>query len=303
MKTKHLLATLSIAFLSTLVWKIVKNPLNSPILTNNKTFSVLTGWENADLKPSFLAFRNSCKLFLKQHPERNVGNGHFSLKAKDWQPICQAAKYVNTYSKQHIRAFFQAWFKPVPVIGNKPTQGTFTGYYAATVEGSHVKTDQFTIPVHNNDKNSAPLAWVASNKDLRTLITEGSAVIHFSDNSTKAIEYVKGSSAHAIFQETDDKKFHGAQDVTLTPGYSMAVDRQWIPLGTPLWLSTDIRQDFSKKAQPFNRLMIAQDIGSAIRGAVRGDMYWGPGHVATKIASNIKNKGSYWLLLPKTAGH
>ena len=81
----------------------------------------------------------------------------------------------------------------------------------------------------------------------------------------------------------------------------MAIDRQWIPLGTPLWLMTDVRQDFSKKAQPFKRLMIAQDIGSAIRGAVRGDMYWGPGHQATKIASNIKNQGSYWLLLPRTA--
>lgn len=300
MKTKHILATLSIAFLSTLAWKIAQNLPGSPVMMNNKAFSVLAGWEHADLKPSFLAFRNSCKLFLKQDPNREVGNGHFSLKAKDWQPICHAAKYVNTYSRQHIRAFFQSWFKPVAITGDKPAQGTFTGYYAATIEGSPIKTDQYAIPVNNIDENGAPLAWVASKKDLSTLIMEGSAVIHFSDKSAKAVEYIKGKNTNAIFKETDDKKFHGAQDVTLTPGYSMAVDRQWVPLGTPLWLSTDIREDFSKQAQPFNRLMIAQDIGSAIKGAVRGDMYWGPGKLATKIASNIKNKGSYWLLLPKT---
>lgn len=301
MKIKHIVATLSITFLSTLAWNVWQYQPAFPVMMNNKAFSVLAGWENADLKPSLLAFRNSCKLFLKQNPEQSVGNSRFSLKAKDWQPICRAAKYVNTYSKYHVRAFFQAWFKPVAVTGSTPTNGTFTGYYAATVEGSRSKTDKYTIPVHNIDKYGSYLAWVASDKDLRTLITEGSAVMHFTDGSSKAIEYIKGSGSTALFQETDDKQFHGAQDVTLTPGYSMAVDRQWVPLGTPLWLTTDIRQDFSKKAQPFNRLMIAQDIGSAIRGAVRGDMYWGPGHQATKIASNIRNQGSYWLLLPKTA--
>lgn len=301
MKIKNIITGLCITFLSTFVWKIWQNQPSRPILMNKEDFSVLSGWEHADLKLSFLAFRNSCKLFLKQNPEQNVGNSRFRLKAKDWHPICHAAKYVNTYSKYHLRAFFQAWFKPVAVTGDKPASGTFTGYYAASVEGSPTKTDKYTFPVINHTKNDLTLAWVGSQKDLRTLITEGSAVIHFTDGTTKAIEYIKGSGSSASFQETNDKQFHGAQDVTLTPGYSMAIDRQWIPLGTPLWLMTDVRQDFSKKAQPFKRLMIAQDIGSAIRGAVRGDMYWGPGRQATKIASNIKNQGSYWLLLPRTA--
>lgn len=270
-------------------------------LPNNKTFAVLSGWQNADLKPSLLAFRNSCKLFLKQNPEQNVGNARFSLKAKDWQPLCSAAMTVNTYSKHSIRAFFQTWFKPVAVAGKTPTQGTFTGYYAATIAGSRTKTTKYRMPLYSYDKKGAPIAWVASSKEVSTLVMEGSAMIQLDNGSHLAIEYVKGGRSHPIFQETEDREFHGAQDVALTPGYSMAIDRQWIPLGTPLWLTTEVRQDFSKKAEPFNRLMIAQDIGNAIRGAVRGDMYWGPGSKATKIASNIKNQGSYWLLLPKTA--
>ena len=301
MKIKHIAATLSLTILSTVAWKIWHTTPDVMVLPNNKAFAVLSGWENADLKPSLLAFRNSCKLFLKQDPEQNVGNTRFSLKAKDWQPLCGAAMKVNAYSKYSIRAFFQTWFKPVAVNGKAPSQGTFTGYYAATIEGSRSKTSKYSIPLHDHAKKDAPIAWVASSKDLSTLVMEGSAMIQLDNGSHMAIEYVKGSASNPYFQETEDKSFHGAQDVTLTPGYSMAIDRQWIPLGTPLWLTTEVRQDFSKKAQPFNRLMIAQDIGNAIRGAVRGDMYWGPGSKATKIASNIKNQGTYWLLLPKTA--
>lgn len=305
MKIKHILATASIAFLSFVAWKIEHGQLKSSyfprIFPHNKLFSVLSGWENTDLKPSFHAFMNSCKLFLRQNPEQNVGNAHFSLKAKDWHPICEAAKNVNTFSKYSIRSFFQTWFKPVAVIGNKPTQGKFTGYYAATISGSRTQTSKYSIPVRNVNKDGSTLAWVASHKDLGTLILEGSAVIELDNGSHLAIEYVKGGRSNPYFQETEDHAFHGAQDVALTPGYSMAVDREWIPLGTPLWLNTEVRQDFSKKAQPFNRLMIAQDIGSAIRGAVRGDMYWGPGERATLIANNIRTQGSYWLLLPKTA--
>ena len=197
--------------------------------------------------------------------------------------------------------FFQTWFKPVAIKNNNPTQGKFTGYYAATIKGSRSQTDKYPIPIHHSAKQGTALAWVASESDRNTLVMEGSAIIQFENGSHMAIEYVRGSRANPYFQETEDHEFHGAQDVALTPGYSMAIDRQWIPLGTPLWLNTEIRQDFSKKAQPFNRLMIAQDIGSSIRGAVRGDLYWGPGKKATLIANNIRNQGTYWLLLPKTA--
>ncbi len=92
----------------------------------------------------------------------------------------------------------------------------------------------------------------------------------------------------------------GSQGVTLTPGYSLAVDRQWIPMGAPLWLSTT-RPD-SKNPElnkPMQRLMIAQDTGGAIKGKVRGDVFWGGGERATLIAGHMKNLGHYWMLLPR----
>lgn len=91
----------------------------------------------------------------------------------------------------------------------------------------------------------------------------------------------------------------GAQGVPLTAGYSLAIDRQWIPIGAPLWLSTSRPTKIVDKDKPFQRLMIAQDTGGAIRGVVRGDVYWGAGDNATFIAGHMKNPGHYWLLLPK----
>lgn len=94
----------------------------------------------------------------------------------------------------------------------------------------------------------------------------------------------------------------GSQGVALTPGYSLAIDKQWIPMGAPLWLSTtrpDSKNPDTNK--PMQRLMIAQDTGGAIRGKVRGDVFWGGGEKATLIAGHMKNEGHYWLLLPRHA--
>jgi len=93
----------------------------------------------------------------------------------------------------------------------------------------------------------------------------------------------------------------GSQCVPLTAGVSLAVDPRWVPYGVPLWLNTTRPGHHSDEEKPMQRLMIAQDTGGAIRGPVRGDVYWGAGKEATFIAGHMKNKGYYWLLLPRTA--
>lgn len=94
----------------------------------------------------------------------------------------------------------------------------------------------------------------------------------------------------------------GSQGVALTPGYSLAIDREWIPMGAPLWLSTTRPDSKDPNVnKPMQRLMIAQDTGGAIRGKVRGDVFWGGGEKATLIAGHMKNEGHYWLLLPRHA--
>lgn len=89
----------------------------------------------------------------------------------------------------------------------------------------------------------------------------------------------------------------GAQGVPLTPGRSLAVDRRFVPLGVPLWLDTTA--PLPEGERPLRRLVVAQDTGGAIRGPVRGDLFWGAGPEAEHAAGHMKSRGRYWVLLPR----
>ena len=88
----------------------------------------------------------------------------------------------------------------------------------------------------------------------------------------------------------------GSLNVTLTPKRSIAVDRNVIPLGAPVWLQTTLPDE---ALSPFNQLMLAQDTGGAIKGHVRADVFWGRGDEAERMAGLMKQKGELFVLLPK----
>lgn len=89
----------------------------------------------------------------------------------------------------------------------------------------------------------------------------------------------------------------GALGVSLTAGRSLAVDRSIVPLGAMLWLETT-HPDNTK----LNRLVMAQDIGSAIKGAIRGDYFWGSGgDDILEKAGKMNSKGQYYILIPNTS--
>lgn len=92
----------------------------------------------------------------------------------------------------------------------------------------------------------------------------------------------------------------GAQGVGLTAEASLAVDLKFHALGAPVWIdatSPSVRDGDSD--QVFRHLVIAQDTGGAIRGPVRGDVYWGVDARAESIAGRMAHKGSMFVLLPK----
>jgi membrane-bound lytic murein transglycosylase A len=89
----------------------------------------------------------------------------------------------------------------------------------------------------------------------------------------------------------------GALGVPLTPGRSVAIDPAFIPLGAPLFLATTE----AGSEVPMQRLMMAQDTGGAIRGAVRADFFYGFGPDAVDRAGKMKQRGQIWVLLPRAA--
>jgi membrane-bound lytic murein transglycosylase A len=87
----------------------------------------------------------------------------------------------------------------------------------------------------------------------------------------------------------------GSMGVALTPGRSIAVDPQSVPYGTPVWLDTT--EPLSNT--PLRRIVMAQDTGSAISGAVRADYFWGWGENAEQQAGRMKQALRMWVLWPR----
>lgn len=87
----------------------------------------------------------------------------------------------------------------------------------------------------------------------------------------------------------------GALGAPLSAGYSIAVDRRFFPLGAPVYLATTS----PLSDRPLERLVMAQDTGGAIRGAVRADLFWGSGAEAGSLAGDMRQQGRMWLLWPR----
>lgn len=116
----------------------------------------------------------------------------------------------------------------------------------------------------------------------------------------EAAAVMRKNASYVFFQVLEGEGPLGAEGVALTAGRSLAVDRSYIPLGAPVWLAGGMPSP--KDGEPdrkLRRLLVTQDTGGAIRGPVRGDVFWGFGDDAEAVAGRMKHQGKIWLLLPK----
>ena len=114
-------------------------------------------------------------------------------------------------------------------------------------------------------------------------------------NPDQAPGVMQRNPRYIFFADTGSEGPFGAQGVKLTAGRSLAVDTRYLPLGVPLWLETQ----WPGSDKPLRRLVVAQDKGAAIKGQVRGDLFWGTGEAALEHAGRMKEPGRYYMLLPK----
>lgn len=123
-------------------------------------------------------------------------------------------------------------------------------------------------------------AWIAANPQrLNELLWSNPRYVFFKEEPLDALDAGFGP--------------RGAQGVALTPGRSIAVDRLSIPYGTPVWLAS------SGPQVQLQRLVLAQDTGSAILGAVRADYFTGWGAEAGELAGRLKQGLRLWVLWPR----
>ena len=126
----------------------------------------------------------------------------------------------------------------------------------------------------------ATKAWVTQNPQrLQQLLWSNPRYIFFREEALSDLDAAFGPK--------------GAQGVALTPGRSIAVDKDSIPYGTPVWLAS------KGSAGNLQKLVFAQDTGSAIVGAVRADYFSGTGAEAGEFASRVNQPLRLWVLWPK----
>lgn len=111
-------------------------------------------------------------------------------------------------------------------------------------------------------------------------------------------EILNANASYVFFRRQETPGAIGSQGAPLTAGRSLAVDRRHIPLGVPVWLESWPAEDETEEPT-LRRLLITQDTGGAIRGAVRGDVFWGTGDEAGATAGTMRHRGRYFVLLPK----
>ena len=121
-------------------------------------------------------------------------------------------------------------------------------------------------------------------------------------NPDQAKEIRRQNKSYVFFRITDlatEDEAVGGQGVPLVPGRSIAIDRALHAYGTPFFIQAELPIANQKTSTKFDRLMIAQDTGSAIVGPARADIYFGAGDEAARIAGRIKNSGTFIMLVPR----
>ncbi|WP_426321135.1 murein transglycosylase A [Pseudoduganella sp. R-43] len=167
--------------------------------------------------------------------------------------------------------------------------------------------DGDTVRVAYADQNGRPYQsigkWLVQKGELTAEQATAQGIKAWIDgHPTRQQELFNANPSYVFFKEEKlpDPKVgpKGTLNVPLTPQRSVAIDRSQLPLGAPVYLNTTLPGD---DELPLQRLMLAQDTGGAIKGAIRLDLFFGFGSEAADFAGRMKQRGSIWVLLPKLA--
>jgi peptidoglycan lytic transglycosylase A len=253
-----------------------------------------------------------------------------------YEPIVQGSRFPNPefhiplYRRPRdlVAAGHKSGSKSFPSksvrIGRRNEEGQLVPYY-----------DRSAIEAGALDGQKLEICWLKNASDLLTIQIQGSARIVLEDGTPLRVNYDSHNGysllSHALNRShriplewmtahpeeaqqeraanrsymffritglSNDGEPVGAQGVPLTPGRSIAVDRQH-DYGTPFFIEANLPIESETPVSRFRRLVIAQDTGSAIVGAARADLYLGSGDDAGRIARRIRHPGRFTILLPR----
>ena len=196
-----------------------------------------------------------------------------------------------------------------------------TGYYTPVIKASRTRTAEYSVPMLRRPDTNVPpaefieggalngrgleLAWLRSKKELANAQLQGNCLVEFPDGTRQhfgfggSVKRSKGQKGKYVFFTPVDNEVFGCGYFPLTPGYSVAVDPRFIPIGSTLLAELPNIDANGKQHGYTYRIIFAQDRGGAILTTKRMDLYSGVGQKGLQEARKINRYGRLWLMLPK----
>lgn len=136
--------------------------------------------------------------------------------------------------------------------------------------------------------------YLINHKKIKRKNVSLQAIKKYLKNNPSQLDKVLNYNKSVVYFKEKKSPASGALGIILTSKRSIAVDRRYIPLGSMLYLSADDNKT------SYNKIVLAQDTGGAIKGAIRADMFLGYGKDAMQVAGELKAPLKLWILLPKS---
>jgi membrane-bound lytic murein transglycosylase A len=290
---------------------------------DNVTYSILgfeelKGWKDDDQNAALKVFLDTCP----------------DLKDSDWQSLCALAtnqKNARTFFELFFRpvliedgqpALFTGYFEPELPSG-RPWYSRTEIEETGVLDGRGLEiawiddpVDVFFLQIQGSgriafeDGTGLRVGYGGKNgHNYRSvgqeLVRRGIYNVHqvsaqvirnwVRRNPEDGEDLLRTNPAFVFFRVIEDMPDHkgprGAMNRSITEMRSVAVDPDFVPLGAPVWIEKG-------GSQPLRRLMIAQDTGSAIKGAQRADIFFGTGNAAGRAAGRVRDPGRMVVLLP-----
>ena len=202
-------------------------------------------------------------------------------------------------AQKSVRGAELAWVKDRLDVLVLQIQGSGRLTFVAR-DGAATKVVRVAYAAHNDQPYQSVGRWLIDQGELRASEASWPAIRSWAKANPKRVDELLWSNPRVVFfreEPLPDASVgpRGAQGVPLTPGRSVAVDPLSVPYGTPVWLDTT--EPLS--TTPLRRLVVAQDTGTAITGAVRADYFWGWGEEAEAQAGRMKQPLRMWVLWPR----
>lgn len=267
---------------------------------NNSPEGKFTSYYESELHASY---KKSDKY---RFPVYGRPNDLIEVNLRDFDPSLPAKRLVGRIENKKLVPYFtrdeitkQDLDAPVILWAD-----SYVDIYVMQIQGSAVATleDGSKVRIGYAENNGRDFKGIGSILLEKGLIEPGKASMGnikkwLKENYDEALIPMNQNHRYVFHRLTNADGPIGAQGVSLTPGRSLAVDKSFVPLGSLLWLETT-----GPDKELIRKLVVAQDIGGAIKGAVRGDYFWGSGDDSIlEKAGKMNAKGKYYILLPKNS--